>query len=116
MDDDKRMNVACSRAKKVFWILGGDCSQGSRKVKTPAYIKYYNYLSRHGRVLDMKNSDIQQNGSSWMYELEKKDVKLVVHWRPETPNGGTRVADVAKGDGGVSDIQRITSAAAALSL
>lgn len=114
MDDDKRMNVACSRAKKVFWILGGDCSDGSRKIKTPAYIKYYQHLKTKGRVLNMNNAIIQEGGSSWMYALEKKEVNLTVRWKTEPLKGEVHLGEAAKGNESVTADQQITEAVAAL--
>lgn len=72
MDDDKRMNVAMTRAKEVFYVLGGPCTGHlNEETNPPAYIAYKQYLESKGRCLKMKNKEILDT-TDWMPKLNNK--------------------------------------------
>lgn len=71
------MNVAFTRAKDVFYILGGNCFGAVGGVDPPAYIRYKEWLEEEGRLLHMNNAKIKQKGSGWIDGLKKKEVNVV---------------------------------------
>ena len=89
VDDDKRMTVATTRAKEVFYILGGSCNgeydpqnQFERAIhdadpdNIPAYVRYKIWLTDKRRLLEIKNTTIKEVGSDWIDKLKKKEVSF----------------------------------------
>ena len=75
VNDDQRMNVAFTRAKSVFWVLGEKLTIPHR-TELPTYVRYKRYLNEQRMVLNMKNSIIGKEGDGWIDELLKKEVSL----------------------------------------
>lgn len=126
VDDDKRMNVACSRAKKVFWILGGNCdTRYNRRSKKPAYVRYYDYLKEQGRVVQIQNEVIPEaRGSAWIDRIKKKEVDLLVRYSKEAAtakdsavtSGEAKAGGRIEGDDIVTTTQKITNGVAGLNV
>ncbi|CAK4023898.1 Hypothetical predicted protein [Lecanosticta acicola] len=77
VDNDKRMNVAMTRAQDVRWILGGSCSvrerRRTRDPGTPAYVRHRDEIAEFTIV---KNEKIKDAGTAWLEGLTKQDICL----------------------------------------
>ncbi|KJX92459.1 hypothetical protein TI39_contig5851g00006 [Zymoseptoria brevis] len=87
VDDDKRMNVAFTRAKDVRWVMGGACSvalrssQG-RQETTPAYVRYRDEVEGTGELTKLPMQKLRQ-GEDWIKKLEKRTVCCGLKFRDE---------------------------------
>ncbi|KXT08633.1 hypothetical protein AC579_6564 [Pseudocercospora musae] len=81
VDDDKRMNVAMTRAQEVRWILGGDCNTGDlmkrllRQPDTPAYVRYKMSVSKYsGEMTGVRkyyDEKLRRDGNAWLKGIKK---------------------------------------------
>lgn len=89
VDDDKRMNVAFTRAQEVRWVLGGDCGVDGVSVRSngygkgPAYQRYRAELEGTDALWVLGNEKLADDESSWLEMLEKKEVKLDIKHRDD---------------------------------
>ncbi|GIZ43784.1 hypothetical protein CKM354_000699800 [Cercospora kikuchii] len=79
IDDDRRINVAMTRAQEVRWFLGGSCSADeryARRTKLPAYVRYRNHTETTNSLSNFGGEVLPADGAGWLEKLEKRDVLL----------------------------------------
>ncbi|KAM3419821.1 hypothetical protein BST61_g3152 [Cercospora zeina] len=80
IDDDRRINVAMTRAQEVRWFLGGSCSADeryARRTKLPAYVRYRNHTDTANSLSKFGGEILPADGAGWLEKLEKQDVSLL---------------------------------------
>jgi senataxin len=83
VDDDKRMNVAFTRAQEVRWVLGGNCSlfQRPRHVPgDPAYVRYRDEVMSGDHTWVIGDSKLTNDGTDWLEKLGRVPVSLDVRF------------------------------------
>lgn len=71
------MNVAMTRAREVFYVLGGKCEgRLSGRDNAPAYVRYKGDLDGSQRTYRMRNQKIQGKGHGWLETIQKKEVTV----------------------------------------
>ncbi|KAF7198583.1 Helicase SEN1 [Pseudocercospora fuligena] len=111
VDDDKRMNVAMTRAQEVRWILGGNCEYISpplpflptnvllsgntgnamkrllRESNTPAYVRYKMSVSKYsGDMTDVDQSGeerLQREGNRWLRGLRAHAANVTSNYKDD---------------------------------
>lgn len=86
VDDDKRMNVAMTRAKEVRWILGGSCSVRSRsrgEPNTPAYVRHREEIKE---ISSVRTTRVQaDNETAWLEDIPEPRVHLEIRYAHDCP-------------------------------
>lgn len=84
-DDDKRMNVAMTRAQEVRWFLGGSCSVSQRapgQADTPAYVRFKEEAANN-EVTVVDNCLLPRDDLGWLDSLRKQEIQLGLRFSDE---------------------------------
>ncbi|USW54916.1 Putative P-loop containing nucleoside triphosphate hydrolase, DNA2/NAM7 helicase, helicase [Septoria linicola] len=81
VDDNRRINVAMTRAQEVRWVLGGDCSANqryNRRTDLPAYVRYRDHAAIKDNLTVFGGELLPIDGVGWLEKLETNKVELEI--------------------------------------